>query len=494
MNVSSIFVTLGLSVEGFSKGESAIKNLGKMAQRYIAGTAVDGLVKMATEAAKAGTEILSLSKQLGISTTATQEWSYVAKTSGSNAKEFTTAIGQLERGLLQLSHGKGSKEARAAFLDLGISQAEAAKLMTKPDGLNEALFKISDRAKAMGNDVKRSAEIMMIAGRRAKGFAADMAQGSGALREQIKHVHAIGGVLDHGQLNNLKVFQNSINDLSTSFHALVMQAVASLAPELTKALNALTRWIGNNRKLITDTLIGAFHLLVGALKAVGEVIVFLTHHTTAVKAVMLALAAIRFGGIVSSLVGVIAKLFETKAAAAGAAAAAGPKGLGGAFGGLAGQVAIIGAGIVAWGIAISAAKELAENFTAGEIGQGLSDLAHGRSAAENSARKEDEYGDAHVEGMWKLAQAEKARRAATAKGGVVFNGKTYMPDKAAAALGKHSNKPAVAGGGSKHVDIKIDAPLTIHGVKGAESAAGAIRDAHEKQLRDAAASLGAEVK
>lgn len=298
MTIAELFVTFGLQPKGWAKGNQLIQGLASATRRLIGFEAVRSLTRMALNAAKAGTEVLSLSKQFGLSSKSIQEWDYVARQSGSNIKQFGAALSQIERNLISFAHGRGSKDARAAFEMFGITQAKAAKALTEPDGLNTVLYTMADRAKALGNRALVSGNLLKIAGRYAQGFAADLEQGSDRIKGMVEHVNAIGGVVGDKQLNDLKNFDNRLTDLKASFHGLLMQGVAVLAPQLTAMFEGAARWIARNRDLINGGLVGALTALRYVVSAVGAVVSWLggvIHRAlagdTGAKAIVVGLAA-----------------------------------------------------------------------------------------------------------------------------------------------------------------------------------------------------------
>ncbi len=281
MNIGQLFVMLGISVNKTSFAEGLAQLVALKVAAEGAGIIELGkhMADMAIEAAQSGTHILALSKQLGVSTQTMQEWGYVAKQSGSNSNEFSVAISQMERNLRLFAEGKGSKEVQRTFREFGISQADAAKALRSPDGLNDVLFTIADRMKALGINAESASGITIIAGRRARGFAADMAQGSDAIRAQIEHFHELGGVVDEKSLINLKEFNNNINDIKVAFNGLFMTLVAELSPGFVKLLKDLTTWISENKVFIKEVLAEGFKfvslgvwLLIKSIEVLGWMI------------------------------------------------------------------------------------------------------------------------------------------------------------------------------------------------------------------------------
>jgi hypothetical protein len=278
-----LFVLFGLNVkeESFRKAYKHVVALMVVSREltHALSSIGHGLVDMFEESAKAGNHLLGTAAAMGMSTKSVQEWSYIAKQAGSDVNQFVVGIGMFERNLLEFSKGRGPKRFKDAMAEVGLNAADAKRALSSKDGINEAIFRVSDAYVKMGDTAHRAAINTGLFGARARGMAQDLGQGSGALREKIEHLHQIGGVVDEEQLKNLKKADNAIDDLKTSFHALEMTVVAEVGPTFTALLNEVTAWIGENRELIDDVLGGAFKVLAfvfqalfAAVKALGWII------------------------------------------------------------------------------------------------------------------------------------------------------------------------------------------------------------------------------
>jgi hypothetical protein len=274
VTVAELYVLFGLQPDkgSWKEGMGLLKSLRNAAQQLVGIEAVKSLVGFVEHAAEAGTHIIGTATALGVSTQAFQEWSYVAKRAGTDANQFATGVGMFERNLLEFSRGGGSKRFKAAMDLVGISTSEAATILTKPDGVNDALFKVADAYKRGGINAKDAAINTSLFGARARGMAADLSQGSGPLKEQIQHLHEIGGVIGDDQLKNLKQLNNGIVDMKTAFSGLALQTIGTLAPALTDMANAAAKWIAENRDIISGALEAAVTAVAYAFQAVGAVV------------------------------------------------------------------------------------------------------------------------------------------------------------------------------------------------------------------------------
>ena len=87
MQVGALWMAFVLKPDAsWSKATKLIGGLKAAAAGLLAFTGAKRFVGWIEEAASAGTHIIGLSKQFGISAQSVQEWGYIAKQSGSNIK------------------------------------------------------------------------------------------------------------------------------------------------------------------------------------------------------------------------------------------------------------------------------------------------------------------------------------------------------------------------------------------------------------------------
>lgn len=269
MNVGNLAILFGLKLNHASfQGAFA-----KLASLQAAISGITGLTNiasdlthMAIEAAHAGTHILGTSQALGLSTKSMQEWSYVAERAGSNTQQFLVGMGMFERNLREFAAGRGSKRFKDAMHDIHMSTNDVRHALVGEDGVNGAIFKVSDAYLKMGNSANRGAINSGLFGARAREMAQDLGQGSAALKEQIKHLHEIGGIVDDDKLKGLKEFNSALVDIKTAWYALVLTIVGGLGPSFSKMIEGVTKWFGENREFIGEVMVKAFHMMAVGFK------------------------------------------------------------------------------------------------------------------------------------------------------------------------------------------------------------------------------------
>lgn len=265
MNLHSLFLLMGVHLNHAQFAQAFVALHGLQSMASAVGSAISNmaheLVDMAVTSAHAGTHLMGLSAGLGMSLRSVQEWSYVAEQAGTNADAFARGLGMFERNLRSFVAGRGSHGFREGMAEIGISAHDAAEMLAGPDGMNAALFKVSDHYLALGVTAERAALNQQLFGARNREIAHDLGRGSGVLREQIATIHEIGGILGDKQVEDLKKLDNSIKQLASSFKALGMSVVADMAPQLIAMIGEVTKWIATNRTLISNVLMGLFQAL-----------------------------------------------------------------------------------------------------------------------------------------------------------------------------------------------------------------------------------------
>lgn len=304
MNLHSLFLLMGVHLDHaqFAQAFVALHALQSMASAV--GSAISNmaheLVDMAVTSAHAGTHLMGLSAGLGLSVRSVQEWSYVAEQAGTNADAFARGLGMFERNLRSFAAGRGSHGFKEGMAEIGISAQRAKEMLAGPDGMNAALFQVSDHYLKLGVTAERAALNQQLFGARNREIAHDLGRGSALLREQIATIHEIGGILGDKQVDDLKKLDNSIKQLASSFKALTMSVVADLAPQIIAMIGEVTKWIATNRTLISNVLMGLFQalsvvfrvlfgfvrLFVAAMNGDGGAIAVVSLLTTAVLALV----------------------------------------------------------------------------------------------------------------------------------------------------------------------------------------------------------------
>ncbi len=269
MNIGHLYVLFGLNVQSqsFRHGLSLLASVHMAAASAIGGVAslAHGIINLTEEAAKEATHVRSLSQAMGLTIEQTQKWSYVAEQSGSNMKELSVGFSMLLGNLHKVAEGRASKALQADFAKLGITAKDAKAAMAGPDGFEGVLLKLSDRFKKMGPEGETAALATSVLGRRAgRAALADMIQGADVIKAKFQHLQDIGGVIDAKKVLDLQGINAAFIDIHKAWKGLTGTVIGSLAPVITKLLNDMALWIGQNKAVIGDVLgILVKHLIMG---------------------------------------------------------------------------------------------------------------------------------------------------------------------------------------------------------------------------------------
>lgn len=245
--VFELFAKLGLDSSEYEKGlqdakteassiggviTGGLKTIGKAGVAIgsavgVAAAAVSTtLVKGAGDLAAYGDNIDKMSQKMGISAQAYQEWDAIMQHSG-------TSIEALKPSMKTLANAveKGSD----AFEKLGISQAEVASLS------QEDLFaKVIAGLQGMEEGTERTYLTSQLLGRGATELGALLntsAEDTEAMRQKV---HELGGVMSDEAVKAAAAYQDSLQDMQTSFSGLKRNLMSDFLPSITGVMDGLT--------------------------------------------------------------------------------------------------------------------------------------------------------------------------------------------------------------------------------------------------------------
>lgn len=276
MKLGELFILFGLKTKkaDFVEAFAALKGLRIMASAAgsVIGGLAHGVMDLAQEAAQNATHVISLSKAMGMTAEQTQRWGYLAQQSGSNIKELSVGVNMLTRNLRVFGEGRGSKILRDRFRELGISREDARKALDAPDGVQNTLFKISDGLHRMDDGMRKATNTSLFGVRAGRAMLADLERGAPAIKELFGHFDKIGGTIGGKQIVDLRHMANAINDIKAAWQGVTGQIIGAAAPALTKLLEEVAYWFGENRELIKDVIMLVVDGLVIAFKVLMAVV------------------------------------------------------------------------------------------------------------------------------------------------------------------------------------------------------------------------------
>lgn len=282
ITAGQIAVAMGLQLDSasFKAGNGALRRIAASARRYIEGEAVASVYRFLRSTTEAATQLVTLSQSMGLTVEQTQMWGYVAQQSGSNVKVLNEGLNMFIRNLKNLTLGKGSAMIKEQFASLGIDATKAKQALSGPDGLNEVLLEVADRVQAMGRTGNTAALTRLFGRDAGRALLGSFARGRAGIESVMQRRRGMG-LISEQDAKNSQELDNRIKDIKTALSALAAVVVAKLAPSLIKMAESASKWIADNKDLISGALVLAVKFLAMAFRDVAralEVVAFFARH------------------------------------------------------------------------------------------------------------------------------------------------------------------------------------------------------------------------
>lgn len=184
-----------------------------------------GVTAAAGQVASYGDNIDKMSQKMGMSAEAYQEWDAVMQHSG-------TSIESLQSGMKTLANAVES--GNDAFERLGISQEEIAKMS------NEELFSATITAlQNVDNETERTYLAGQLLGRGATELGALLNTSAEETQAMKDRVHELGGVMSDEAIKAAARYQDSLQDMQTSFSGLKNNLIADFLPGMATIMDGI---------------------------------------------------------------------------------------------------------------------------------------------------------------------------------------------------------------------------------------------------------------
>lgn len=247
MNVFELFAKLGLDtseynegLEGAEKSASSFganlrKGIGVAAGVTAAGiTAVTGATVAGTKAfvdgvsnvAQYGDRIDKLSQKMNLSAESFQEWDFIMQHAGTSIESMQASIKTLS---------SAAETGNEAFEQLGLSQEEIANMS------GEELFSATITAlQNVESETERTYLAGQLLGRGATELGALLNMSAEETEEMRNQVHELGGVLSDDAVKNAAAFQDSLQNMQTSFTGLKNSMLTEFLPSFSTVMDGLS--------------------------------------------------------------------------------------------------------------------------------------------------------------------------------------------------------------------------------------------------------------
>lgn len=185
------------------------------------------LVDLTLEQSKHATEVTNLSRTMGMTTEAYQEWDYVLKTVGSSAEAAQGNISMLAEKAQDAATGSG--EAAELFAQLGIKVKDSqGTFKSQSELFDEVITKLS----RMKDETERNAIASKLLGSTGEKIIPLLDKGAAGLEEAKKMAHEFGVVMDEETLAALNDVTLAVNNFDAAGEGLKNTIAKGMAPSV----------------------------------------------------------------------------------------------------------------------------------------------------------------------------------------------------------------------------------------------------------------------
>ena len=188
--------------------------------------AAKGLWDAASATAQYGDNIDKLSQKIGLSSTAYQEWEFIAQHSGTSMESLKTAMVKLST---------AAENGSDAFTALGISQ-EKAQSMSREELWNATITALT----GVEDETERARLAQDLFGKGATEMGALLNTSAEDIEAMRQQVHDLGGVMSEDAVKASAAFQDSLQNLQTAVTGMKNNMVSELLPGITGIMDGLT--------------------------------------------------------------------------------------------------------------------------------------------------------------------------------------------------------------------------------------------------------------
>lgn len=254
MNVFELFATLGLDSssydEGIGQAEDKGRSFGSSLGTVVAGGAKIGMAAIAatttavvgagaafangiTSTAAYGDEIQKNAAKMGLSIEKYQEWQAVMQHSGTSMEALKTSMKTLATAV---------ETGNDAFEKIGLTQEQLANMD------QEQIFAATiEGLQNVESTSERTYLASQLLGRGATELGALLSTSAEDTEAMKQRVHELGGVMSDEAVNAAAGFQDSLQDLQTSFGGLKNNMMSEFLPSISTVMDGLAEiMIGND--------------------------------------------------------------------------------------------------------------------------------------------------------------------------------------------------------------------------------------------------------
>lgn len=248
MALQELLLTLGVRADTSALGRIGkqlreVNSAALLAAGGIAalGTAAISAVSSALDTARLAQEINTTASSLNLTASALQELQFAGRQAGLSNSELASGLQELQTKLFDA--GSGSKKARKAFRDLGVSFRNADGSLRTVD---QVLPDIADGYNNLTDAVKRTGVAQKFLGTTGEKAAELLGQGSEGIRQAREQAQELGGVLGDELIAQSEEFADNLNILKfviQGFSNIVASVVLPVLNGLISGLTSVVSWV-----------------------------------------------------------------------------------------------------------------------------------------------------------------------------------------------------------------------------------------------------------
>ena len=222
--VHEIIIDTDQAEKATKKLGASFKTFAKIGAAAVVGVGA-GLLKLGSDFAKTTDRIDKLSKQLGFSTQAFQEWDFITSQSGTSMEELRAGMKTLTNQTDDLA--KGGKIATESFGALGIGMEDLEGLT--PEEIFEKTIKA---LQGVEDETKRAALANDLLGRSGQSLAPLLAAGTTAIDDMKQQASELGLVIEEETIQQGVELTDKFDQVKRAFKAATTSASSDLIPAL----------------------------------------------------------------------------------------------------------------------------------------------------------------------------------------------------------------------------------------------------------------------
>jgi hypothetical protein len=265
MVVRELVALLGIKYDKKTadKAEKGMDKLKVVAMAAAAAFVALGAIKWAkgivTEVAKAGDALDKMAHRTGIAFRTLQDFSHAAELSGASLTDVEMSIKRLQASQADAAFGLQTYTREFDRLGVTIKDEEG-----KFKDTTQLLLEVADGMQGLETDTERTAVAVKLLGRSGTTLIPLLKQGSGAIREMMGEVEALGGVMDKDLREASVLFIDNQQRIAMVTQGVKFAIGSVLLPVINRGVNAFLKWWKINGKIIRQD-VGKFFKRVASI-------------------------------------------------------------------------------------------------------------------------------------------------------------------------------------------------------------------------------------